>query len=132
MVSNTFIFPSYFGTPFATDIPCSKYDSKGRQLSFVETEVQRLERMALVNAKLRRTQNSQPSFPVSLRSHLYIHRLTFSSSKSSDEKPPLEMLDPTGNFFLVPTSCESSPSSSSFQPGHIRNRRSLSSIPEED
>lgn len=71
MVSNTFILPSYFGTPFATDIPCSKYDSKGRQLSFVETEVQRLERMALVNAsKSRRScpkaQSSQPVSPWSL------------------------------------------------------------------
>ena len=132
MVSNTFIFPSYFGTPFATDIPCSKYDSKGRQLSFVETEVQRLERMALVNAS--KSRRSWPKVrsrqPVSLCSHLYMHRLTFSSSKSSDENAPLEMLDPTGNFFLVPTSCESSPSSSRFQRGH--NRRSLSSIPEED
>lgn len=133
MVSNTFIFPSYFGTPFATDIPCSKYDSKGRQLSFVETEVQRLERMALVNAKLRRSSpkapNRQPSFPVSPRSHLYIDRLTY-PSKSSDVNPPPEMLDPTGNFFLAPTSCESSPDMSNLQPGHKRG--SLSSIPEED
>jgi hypothetical protein len=133
MVSNAFIFPSYFDTPFATDIPCSKYDSKGRQLSFVETEVQRLERMALVNSKLRRSspkaRSRQPSFlnPVSPCSHLYIHRLTY-SYKSSNVNPSPEMLDPSGNFFLVPTSCESSPSSSTTS----HKRRSLSSIPEED
>lgn len=126
MVSNTFTLPSYFGTPFATDIPCSKYDSKGRQLSFVETEVQRLERMALVNAKLRR---SSPK-TVSPCSHLYILGPTAYSSKSSDVNSPPEMLDPAGNFFLVPTSCDSSPSSSTFQSGH--KRRSLSSIAEED
>jgi hypothetical protein len=133
MVSNTFTLPSYFGTPFATDIPCSKYDSKGRQLSFVETEVQRLERMALVNAKLRRSspkpRSIQPSFTVSPCSHLYIHGLTY-SFKSSDVNPPPEILDPAEIFFLVPTSCESSPSSSTFQPVH--KRRSLSSIAEED
>ncbi|KAF8797608.1 hypothetical protein BYT27DRAFT_7265614 [Phlegmacium glaucopus] len=55
-MSNTFILPSYFGTPFITDIPSSRYDSTGRQLSFVETEVQRLERMALVRASKRRSQ----------------------------------------------------------------------------
>lgn len=59
MMSNAFILPSYFGTPIPTEIAASRYDSKGRQLSFVETEVQRLERMALVNAS--KARNSSPN-----------------------------------------------------------------------
>lgn len=103
MVSNTFSFPSYFGTPFATDIPCSKYDSKGRQLSFVETEVQRLERMALVNAfKSRRSwlkaRSRQPSFPVSLRSHLYIPPTCFLIFQVVGRKTPTRSAWPCWEF----------------------------------
>ena len=87
MMSNTFIFPSYFATPFTTDIPGSRYDTKGRQLGFVETEVQRLERMALVNASKLRSSSprSQPSSPVSLClffTFIYIYTRTHSGYHS--------------------------------------------------
>lgn len=49
-MSNPFSLPSYFTSPFVTTIPGSRYDSRGRQLNFEESNVQRRERLAFLNA----------------------------------------------------------------------------------
>jgi len=50
---STSFLPSHFGAPFLTTISTMRYDSKGRQLGYEETEVQRLERLAFINASKR-------------------------------------------------------------------------------
>lgn len=159
-MSNPSIFPSYFGTPLTTDIPSSRYDSKGRQLSFVETEVQRLERMALVNASKSRSSSpaqsrKQPSSPVSPLCVYRYMNLTlhpFSQSRTKSIPDPYVPTDSTANYYFtdkysdlsgekmqtldsildIPTSHK--PSSSPFnpKPGYKRKRSSLSSICEEN
>lgn len=136
-MSSAFILPSYFGTPVTTQIPGSKYDSKGRQLSFVETEVQRLERMALINAS--KSRSSSPS--QSRQSNNSVITESYDPIGFLSNQPPEEYLpkysddflflseDSSPTPFLIPTSRKSSPS---FQPDHTRKRRSLSSIREED
>ena len=54
-MSSSFILPSHFGSPFLTTLPATRYDAKGRQLNFTESEVQRLERLAFVNASKSRS-----------------------------------------------------------------------------
>jgi hypothetical protein len=49
-MSNPFSLPSYLTSPFVTTIPGSRYDSRGRQLNFEESNVQRRERLAFANA----------------------------------------------------------------------------------
>lgn len=156
-MSNAFIFPSYFGTPLTTDIPGSRYDSKGRQLSFVETEVQRLERMALVNASKSRSSSpaqsrKQPSSAVSplcVYMNLTLH--PFSQSRTKLIPDSYVPTDSTANYFTdkysnlsdekiqtldstldIPTSHKSSSSSFNPKPGYKRKPSSLSSISEEN
>lgn len=54
-MSSSFLLPSHFGSPFLTTLPATRYDAKGRQLNFTESEVQRLERLAFVNASKSRS-----------------------------------------------------------------------------
>lgn len=74
-MSSTFLLPTHFGAPFITTIPEVRYDSKGRQMSFVESDVQRLERLAFVNASRSRSNSptqsprSGASSPVRFRVH---------------------------------------------------------------
>ncbi|KAF8966932.1 hypothetical protein BDZ97DRAFT_1805981 [Flammula alnicola] len=63
-MSSSFLVPSHFGVPFLTTISDTKYDSRGRQMSFAETEVQRIERMAFVTASKSRS-NSPTLSPIS-------------------------------------------------------------------
>ena len=51
--------PSHFTFPFVTTIQSSRFDSRGRQLGFVESEVQRLERLAFANAS--KSQSASPT-----------------------------------------------------------------------
>lgn len=79
MSSTSFLLPSHFGSPFLTTIANIQYDAKGRQMSYKETEVQRLERIAFINASKSRSSspvdslnsaNSSPTSPVSYLSCL--------------------------------------------------------------
>jgi len=58
---STSFLPSHFGAPFLTTISATRYDSKGRQLGYDETEVQRLERLAFINASKSRTNSAAQS-----------------------------------------------------------------------
>jgi hypothetical protein len=58
---STLFLPSHFGAPFQTTISTTRYDSKGRQLGYDETEVQRLERLAFINASKWRTNSAAQS-----------------------------------------------------------------------
>jgi hypothetical protein len=57
----TSFLPSHYGAPFLTTISAIRYDSKGRQLGYDETEVQRLERLAFINASKSRTNSAAQS-----------------------------------------------------------------------
>jgi hypothetical protein len=60
-MTNTPMVPSHFTFPFATTIQSSRYDSRGRQMGFIESEVQRLERLAFANASKSRTSSPTES-----------------------------------------------------------------------
>ncbi|KAJ3505734.1 hypothetical protein NLJ89_g7262 [Agrocybe chaxingu] len=145
---NSTLLPTYFNSPLITTIPSVKYAANGRQMSFAETEVQRLERLAFANASRSRScspTQSRNTFsgdaspkmqlisepygdPIELMANRLAEELSISSdefSSSSDEEFHI--------FYSTPRRAPS-PSSrkSSFKPGHRRKRSSLSSIPEED
>ncbi|CAA7262094.1 unnamed protein product [Cyclocybe aegerita] len=144
---NSTLLPTYFSSPLITTIPTIKYAANGRQMSFAETEVQRLERLAFANASKSRSGSptqSRGTFsgsaspkmqlisepygdPIELMANRLAEEFSISSDdfSSSDEEYHV--------FYSTPKSAPS-PSSrkSSFKPGHRRKRSSLSSIPEED
>ncbi|KAF8901026.1 hypothetical protein CPB84DRAFT_1962187 [Gymnopilus junonius] len=161
MSDNIFV-PSYFGAPFITTIPETRYDARGRQLSFVESDVQRLERLAFMNASKSRSTSPSPNCsprsgasspsrmklisapygdPIELIANRLAEEFNLSSSDdwSSDDEPHILYSTPRPkqsppSVSSTPTrkSSPSSPATSTFQPGHRRKRSSLSSIPEED
>jgi hypothetical protein len=49
-MANSPVLPSHFTYPFITTIQGSRYDTRGRQMHFIESEVQRLERLAFAKA----------------------------------------------------------------------------------
>jgi len=157
-MSNTLLFPSHFGAPFLTTIPDVRYDSKGRQLGFIESEVQRLERLAFVNASKSRSNSpsqsprssgaSSPSGmklisepygdPIELMANRLAEELMMHSSDEfsfSDEEPHILYSTPRASQGVPPSSrtpAGKAPIPSTFQPGHRRKQSSLSAIPEED
>jgi len=156
-MSNSIFIPSHFASPFITTIPNMQYDSKGRLLGFKESEVQRLERLAFVNATKSRsgspTESPTSSAPSSPRRklisepygdpiELMANRLAeeyFDSdelSSSSDEDFEV-VYSKSQHARRVPSSSSSHSSTSknvvaTSKAGHRRKRSSLSSIPEED
>jgi hypothetical protein len=50
IMANSPVLPSHFTYPFITTIQGSRYDTRGRQMHFIESEVQRLERLAFAKA----------------------------------------------------------------------------------
>ncbi|KAH9476987.1 hypothetical protein JR316_0010903 [Psilocybe cubensis] len=160
-MSSNILLPSHFGAPFVTALPEVRYDSKGRQLGFVESDVQRLERIAFINASKSRSSSptqsprssgaSSPSRmklisepygdPIELMANRLAEEFMLSSDEfsSSDEEPfVLYSTSPSSSRKVPavsssrPSSSRKAPSPSAFQPGHRRKRSSLSSIPEED
>ncbi|PPR01673.1 hypothetical protein CVT24_001502 [Panaeolus cyanescens] len=81
--------PSHFGTPFVTTIPSPRFDSKGRQLGFVESDVQRLERLAFLNGSKSRTASpaTSPSSLPGSPSQSPVMRSYISSSASPSSSP---------------------------------------------
>ncbi|PPQ66148.1 hypothetical protein CVT26_010871 [Gymnopilus dilepis] len=143
-MSDSIFVPSYFGAPFITTIPESRYDAKGRQLGFVETDVQRLERLAFLNASKSRSASPSPNHsPRSgasspLMANRLAEELNLSSDEwSSDDEPHILYSTPKPkqgppSVSFTPARKPSSTPASTFTPGHRRKRSSLSSIPEED
>ncbi|PPQ77887.1 hypothetical protein CVT25_015374 [Psilocybe cyanescens] len=159
-MSTNVLLPSHFGAPFITAIPEIRYDNKGRQMGFIESDVQRLERLAFVSASKSRSNSptqsprssgaSSPSRmklisepygdPIELMANRLAEEFMFSSDEfsSSDEEPHiLYSTSPSPRHVPAVSSSRTSssrkaPSPSTFQPGHRRKRSSLSAIPEED
>ncbi|KAF9054230.1 hypothetical protein BJ165DRAFT_1522774 [Panaeolus papilionaceus] len=117
--------PSHFGTPFVTTIPSPRFDSKGRQLSFVESDVQRLERLAFLNGSQPRSASpasSSSSVPQSPSQSPVIRAFTSSSaspSSSPSSRPrliqglicdPIELManQLAEEFLLSPSSSDDS------------------------
>ncbi|KAF4611648.1 hypothetical protein D9613_003826 [Agrocybe pediades] len=152
--------PSHFGVPFVTTLPDAKFDGKGRMMAFVESDVQRLERLAFINAS-----KSRSSSPVQSRSgasspspnfisepygdpiELMANKIAAEYMNSSDEFSSGSDDDilystpkatkktrrvPSLSSPASPIRRESSTPSPTFSPGHRRKRSSLTSIPEED
>ncbi|KJA13842.1 hypothetical protein HYPSUDRAFT_151089 [Hypholoma sublateritium FD-334 SS-4] len=122
-MSSSFLLPSHFGSPFITTLPTTRYDAKGRQLNFTESEVQRLERLAFVNASKSRSNSpvqglvSPSASPVpSSASVIY----TTPRSNTARRVPAVAYAPPTSKV------------ASTFKPGHRRKGSSLSAIAEED
>jgi len=159
MLDNILV-PSYFGSPFLTTIPETRYDAKGRQMSFIESEVQRLERMAFVNVSKSRNSTPSPNHsprsgasspldmklisepygdPIELMANRLAEEFMLNSADelSSDDEhviystPKATQGVPFASNRASPSSKAPFPSTT-FQPGHRRKRSSLSSIPEED
>ncbi|KAF9480282.1 hypothetical protein BDN70DRAFT_877784 [Pholiota conissans] len=156
MSTTSFLLPSHFDSPFLTTISDIKYDSKGRQMSYTETEVQRLERVAFINASKSRSSSpvdslnsanssptsqtrkliAEPYDPIELMANRLAAELMFGIddfSSSSDEEQQIIYSTPKTTQRAPAVSFAPSPKvPSTFTPGHRRKRSSLSSIPEED
>ncbi|KAF5314258.1 hypothetical protein D9619_011806 [Psilocybe cf. subviscida] len=149
-MSSTFLLPSHFGSSFITTIPVTRYDSKGRQMSFPESEVQRLERQAFINAS--RSRSSSPSLsppgsptraklisepygdPIELMANRLAEEFMYGSSDSSEDEQTLFFSPKRAQRVPPPARAPAAhvKSSTSFTPGHKKKRSSLSAIPEED
>ncbi|KDR78377.1 hypothetical protein GALMADRAFT_245532 [Galerina marginata CBS 339.88] len=154
-MSNTLFLPSHFGASFLTTIPETRYDAKGRQLGFIESEVQRLERLAFLNASKSRSNSpnhsprSGASSPTKLISEPYGDPIELMANQLAEKFMMNEFSSPYDELQVLystpksgqrlppsvsyaPQSRKAPSPSTSFQPGHRRSRSSLSSIPEED
>ncbi|KAF8154103.1 hypothetical protein B0H34DRAFT_720335 [Crassisporium funariophilum] len=160
MSTSDLLLPSHFGIPFPTTISTIRYDSKGRQLGFIETEVQRLERLALINTSKSRSSSpilthSASGSPSPSRAKLiaepYADPIELMANRLAEEFFSLDSYDDLSSssdeessiIYSTPQSTQDVPSSrrpliprkvasSTFKPGHRRKSSSLSSIPEED
>jgi len=145
MTTSLTFLPSNFGAPVQTTNV--RYDTKGRQLSYAETEVQRLERLAFISAPRSRSglppqsaSSSSTSSPTRMRLiaepygdpiELMANRLAENFAFSSDDEPYIIYSSPNPTQSPSPMSPRKSPCISTCQPGH-RKKQFLNAIPEED
>ncbi|KAF9526008.1 hypothetical protein CPB83DRAFT_896474 [Crepidotus variabilis] len=151
------VLPSNFASPFITTISSVRYDSRGRQMQFTESNVQRLERQAFVSANSNSgspsssptsSGNSTPTRqlisepfcdPIELMANRLAEELFGSDdfSSSSDEELFGLYAMPQDTYRVPSSSARSSSrrkSSSKSSSNHARRKSSssLSAIPEED
>jgi len=95
---STSFLPSYFGAPFLTTISTTRYDSKGRQLGYEETEVQRLERLAFINASKSRNNSAAQSPTSSGTSSPVSFLIQFTPELRADERAQIRLIsEPYGD-----------------------------------
>ncbi|TFK37712.1 hypothetical protein BDQ12DRAFT_685148 [Crucibulum laeve] len=119
--------PSSYGASIITYIPSTRYDAKGRQLQYAETETQRRERLAFLQQRKIRKSQSPTWSPLDPLDIGFITNM-ITEAHLSAEVPATQI---HGRFHLE-DDYSSPPPLRSFKRGHRRQRSSLSSIPEED
>jgi hypothetical protein len=140
--------PSHFTFPFVTTIQSSRYDARGRQMGFVETEVQRLERLAFANASKSRSgsptdsltssSSGSPTQPMGrlLISEPFNDPIEFVANQLASElfgtEDFLTFFDEDPYSIPRDDSCGQYASSSFHKKSRTRKKLSLSLIPEED
>ncbi|EAU87602.1 hypothetical protein CC1G_09699 [Coprinopsis cinerea okayama7 len=115
---------SFLSTPVITYIPGSRYDERGRQLQFVESDVQRQQRLALLKGRNSPLFDSPCSSPSST--------LSRSLSSSPSSSPSTTVIDISADPFSQYSISTTSSTTSSSKRGHRRRSSILNVIPEED